>query len=283
MNPTDEAAASRFNAKAAEAFALFTRPTGRAKVGAGDRALIERAEKGQLTLDGTDVATYRWGDGDRPVVLVHGWGSCAARLANLATALHESGHSVLAFDLPGHGESGGELTTIVECRDIIRELQGQYGSFSALVGYSFGSLCSFFALREGVKAEALVGIAGVSRFDHLVSGFRDTLGLSAELEVELRRRLENDLFPGEPDIWERFASPYAPEQIDLEQILLIHDEGDEIAEVHQSRETAEAYGDRAELVITQGLGHHRIVAAKETVSQVVAFLQGLGGLAAPTP
>jgi pimeloyl-ACP methyl ester carboxylesterase len=276
MNPTPEAVASSFDTQAAEVYALFTRPAGRAKVSAGDQALIESAERGQFDLGGTEVVTYRWGAGHRPVVLVHGWASCAAKVARLATALHEQGHSVLAFDLPGHGESGGELSSIVECRDILRELQAQYGAFSALVGHSFGSLCSFFAVREGVKADALVGLAGVSRFDHLIRDMRDMLGLSPQMEAELRRRLENDLFAGESDIWVRFASPYAPEQIGAQRILLVHDEGDESTNVSQARETAEAYGDRAELVVTQGLGHNRIISAPETVSRIVAFLEGTG-------
>lgn len=277
MNPTPEAVASSFDTQAAKVYDLFTRPASRAKVSAGDRALIERAERGRFELGGTEVVTYRWGDGHRPVVLVHGWASCAARLAGLATALHEQGHSVLAFDLPGHGESGGELSSIVECRDIIRELQAQYGAFSALVGHSFGSLCSFFAVREGVKADALVGISGVSRFDHLISEMRNMLGLSPEMEAELRRRLENDLFAGESNIWVRFASPYAPEQIGVQRILLVHDEGDETTHVSQARETAEAYGDRAELVVTQGLGHNRIIGAQETVTRIVAFLESTNG------
>ncbi|MEU3183390.1 alpha/beta hydrolase [Streptomyces sp. NPDC006923] len=254
------------------AFALFRRPLGRAKIRSVDGPVAQRAERGRLTVAGKSVTTYHWGDGPRPVLLAHGWGSRALRFGALVSALRDRGHSVIAFDAPGHGDSGGKSTTILEYRDIIRELQDRHGVFGAMVGYSFGSLSSFFAVREGVKTEALVGIAGVSRFDHLVSGFIGELGLRARLETELRARVEKELFPHEPDIWRRFAVPLAPEEIAVERILLVHDEDDRRARIHQAHETAEAYGTRAELFLTQGLGHHRVITAPEVVARVADFL-----------
>ena len=254
------------------AFALFRRPIGRAKIRDADQPVSELAVRGQLLVAGKTVTTYRWGEGPRPVLLVHGWGSRALRFGALVAELRERGHTVIAFDAPGHGESGGTSTTILEFRDIIRELQDQYGAFGAMVGYSFGSLSSFFAVREGVKTEALVGIAGVSRFDHLITGFLRELGVTGKLEGEMRRRVERELFPGEPDIWNRFAVPHAPEQIAVERILLAHDETDPRAQLLQAHETAEAYGSRVELFLTKGYGHHRIITASEVVARVSDFL-----------
>lgn len=254
------------------AFALFRRPIGRAKVRRVDQPVSELAVREQLTVAGRRVTTYRWGEGPRPVLLVHGWASRALRFGALVTELRERGHTVIAFDAPGHGESEGTSTTIVEYRDIIRELQDQYGVFGAMVGYSFGSLSSFFAVREGVKTEALVGIAGVSRFDHLVTGFLGELGVTGRLEGDMRRRVERELFPGEPDIWNRFAAPHAPEQVAVERILLAHDETDPRAQLFQAQETAEAYGPRAELFVTKGYGHHRIITAPKVVARVSDFL-----------
>jgi len=119
---------------------------------------------------------------------------------------------------------------------------------------------------------ALVGIAGVSRFDHLITGFLRELGVTGKLEGEMRRRVERELFPGEPDIWNRFAVPHAPEQIAVERILLAHDETDPRAQLLQAHETAEAYGSRVELFLTKGYGHHRIITASEVVARVSDFL-----------
>ena len=47
--------------------------------------------------------TYAWGDGSRPVLLVHGWGARASRFADLVTALLAAGHSPVSYDAWGHG------------------------------------------------------------------------------------------------------------------------------------------------------------------------------------
>ncbi|WP_369266389.1 alpha/beta fold hydrolase [Streptomyces harbinensis] len=262
------------------AFALFRRPVRRARIGETDRSPIAAAERGALTIGGKNVVTYRWGTGGRPVLLVHGWSSRASRLAHLATALHARGHTVLTFDLPGHGASGGTTTTVLECRDVILELQRRHGPFLLLAGYSFGSLASFLAAREGARTEALAGIAGVSRFDHLVTGFCRELRLSGWAEPELRTRVERRLFPGEPDIWRRFSATHAPERIAVGQILLVHDEDDPRAGAEQARETARAHGERAELFLTRGLGHHRVITAPAVTARVADFADAVRDRAA---
>lgn len=280
MNPTRAVVRTALNTTALlsprlaglGAFAVFRRPLGGGKPRPGERESAESAQQGRLTVGGKSVATYQWGEGDRPVLLVHGWASRATRFSAFVPALVERGHKVIAFDAPAHGASGGDTTTILEFRDIMRELQDQHGAFTAVVAHSFGALCSFFAVREGVKTESIVAIAGVSRFDHLVTGFRDQLGLASWVEQDLHRRVEEELFPGEPDIWRRFASPYAPEQVAASRVLLVHDKDDDSVGLHQASETADAYGSRARLIVTEGLGHRRILTDPDVVRQVTDFV-----------
>lgn len=47
-----------------------------------------------------------WGSRSiQPIIAVHGWQDNAGSFDNLAPILCEEGHSVYAFDLPGHGHS----------------------------------------------------------------------------------------------------------------------------------------------------------------------------------
>lgn len=51
--------------------------------------------------------------GKRPVVLViHGWTSAMNRYPKRVAPLVEQGYTCLLFDMRGHGETGGELTTL---------------------------------------------------------------------------------------------------------------------------------------------------------------------------
>ncbi|QXE33622.1 alpha/beta hydrolase [Streptomyces sp. GMY02] len=258
------------------ALAVFRCPTGRARPRSDESEVMAAARTGRITVHGQSVVTYQWGDGTRPVLLVHGWSSRASRFARLATALREQGYSPVAFDAPGHGASEGRHTNIIELRAVIRQLHQEHGRFEAVVAHSFGVLATFFALRDGVEARRVVGIGGVTEFGHILDGFRAGLGVRERVVDELRRRIERTLFPGEPDLWPRFDATYRPEELDV-AVLLFHDERDDMVPLGQSRALVRAYegrpGGGARLVVTRGLGHRRIVADPEVVADAVEFIR----------
>ena len=108
-----------------------------------------------------------------------------------------------------------------------------------------------------------------------MTGFSEQLRLPAGVVAELRRRIGADLFPGEPDIWHRFDSTWSVDQVDVSRVLLVHDDADDMVPAVQARETSEAFGNRARLIITSGLGHRRILADPEVVAHVVGFIDEL--------
>ncbi|WP_329377246.1 lysophospholipase [Streptomyces sp. NBC_01351] len=252
------------------AFALFVRPLGRPRLRPEEAELMARARTGRLVVRGVDVTTYHWGDGDRPVLVVHGWSSRASRFSGIVEALLAEGRSVVAFDAPGHGESGGRASTIVDYREIIRRLHTEHGEFSAVVAHSFGVLATFFMLREGIRAERVVAIGAVADFDYLLDRFCAQLRLGERVRQVLGSHVEDRLFPGEPDIWRRLDA--GRRQADLAApILLLHDVDDDVAAPSQSRAIAAAYGSQARLIETTGLGHRRILADRAVIAAAVEF------------
>ncbi len=154
----------------------------------------------RLRVRGKEVVTYAWGDGRRPVLLVHGWSSRASRLGAFAEALLARGYNPVAFDAPGHGESPGRASNIVEYREIIRRLHARHGDFDAVVAHSFGALASLFALRDGVRTARFVGIGAVGSFTYLATGFQGLLGVDERVVRVLRGHVERRLAPGEPGL-----------------------------------------------------------------------------------
>ncbi|MFD7322923.1 alpha/beta fold hydrolase [Streptomyces sp. NPDC059875] len=262
------------------AFALFVRPLGRSRLRPEEEPLFAEARTGRLLINGKRVVTYAWGDGARPVLLVHGWSSRASRLSAFVEALRARGYSPVTFDAPGHGASEGRATNILEYRRIIRELHGEHGDFDAVVAHSFGMLAALFALRDGVRTGRFVGIGGVGRFDLLVEEFKAGWGLSDRAVRQLRRHVERRLFRGEPDIWQRLNATYEPAELGA-PVLLFHDDIDDMVSLAHSRATAEAHGDRARLIVTHGLGHRRILKDPEVVADTLRFVTDRA--AVPTP
>ncbi|WP_449484966.1 alpha/beta hydrolase [Streptomyces avidinii] len=255
------------------AFALFVRPLGRPRVRPGEAEVMARAVTGRLVVGGIPVTTYRWGDGDRPVLVVHGWSSRASRFAGFVEALVDQGLSVVSFDSPGHGDSGARATTILQQREIIRRLHAQHGDFAGVLAHSFGVVASFFALRDGIRADRIFGIGAIADFDFLAARFRANLGLNQAVEDAMRRHVQRRLFPAEPDVWPRFDAARHPEEVPSD-ILLVHDADDDTATPGQSRAIVAAYGERARLIETRGLGHRRILADAEIIATAAEFLSG---------
>ncbi|MFF9850813.1 alpha/beta hydrolase [Streptomyces litmocidini] len=252
------------------AFHLFVRPLGRARLRSGEAALLASARTDRLRVRGKEVVTYAWGDGRRPVLLVHGWSSRASRLGAFAEGLLARGYSPVAFDAPGHGDSSGRASNIVEYREIIRELHARHGDFEAVVAHSFGVLAALFALRDGVRTSRFVGLGGVGSFDLVLAGFQAGLGLDDRVMRAVRAHVERRLVPGEPGVWERFGADHAPDELGA-PVLLFHDEDDDVVPLAQARFLAGAHGARARLVVTRGLGHRRILTDPDVVAEAVEF------------
>ncbi|MFE5913032.1 alpha/beta fold hydrolase [Streptomyces wedmorensis] len=252
------------------AFHLFVRPLGRARLKSEERELFAAARTGRLRVRGKEVVTYAWGDGRRPVLLVHGWSSRASRLTAFAEALLARGYSPVAFDAPGHGEAPGRASNILEYREIIQELHHRHGDFEAVVAHSFGALASLFALRDGVRTARFVGLGSVGSFDMLLAGFRAGLGVDERVIRCMRDHVERRLAPDEPGVWDRFGADRNPGEL-AAPVLLFHDETDDMVPLAQSRLLARAHGDRARFVVTMGLGHRRILKDPEVVAAAVEF------------
>ncbi|MGW7291806.1 alpha/beta fold hydrolase [Streptomyces xiamenensis] len=75
---------------------------------------MRAARRETVTVAGRDVVVFRSGNGERPVLLLHGWMFRTSRFAPLIRALTERGYSPVAFDAPGHGESSAGETSILQ-------------------------------------------------------------------------------------------------------------------------------------------------------------------------
>ncbi|MGW2227093.1 alpha/beta fold hydrolase [Streptomyces formicae] len=253
------------------AFGLFCHPVRRGKVLPAERAAHERAVTEELSVNGKLVRVYRWGTGERPVLMLHGWQSRASRYAAFVPHLEALGLSPVSFDAPGHGSSGGRSTTILEYREIIGGLQRRYGAFHSVVAHSLGATSMLLALRGDVRAGRLVTVAAVKDFGHFPDEFARILGLRNGLREDLRDRIEHRLFAEVADPWALFDATRGPEEINV-PMRIIHDTDDDMVPVAQAHALKEAYGEQAELVITAGLGHRKILGEPEIVASAMEFI-----------
>jgi len=176
------------------------------------------------------------------LLILHGAGSCKESHFDFARNARAAGFSALAFDLRGHGETGGELGgRVFEDLAAMAALLPA-GVPMALRGSSMGGYLAIVG-AESVGASAVVAIcpapaAGLRR--GLKAG---RFGFTADNE-----RL--DAFLSEHDDLQAATDLPIP-------LLLLHAEGDEVVPVAHSRELAAA-APNARLIAVPG-GHHRSV------------------------
>ena len=245
------------------AFQLWRRPLMRGRVREVEREVHEAARI--EIVDG--VVTYAWGDGSRPVLLVHGWRSRASRYYALVARLLELGYSPVSYDAPGHGDTPGPTGTILDHQRIIRFLEAKHGPFEGMVAYSIGVLFGLYAVREGVAAKWIVTISGIAQFDYLVDKFCRELRLDPAVQPALRRTIERQLFQGDREIWTKFSVGVG--EIGL---LAVHNDEDDVVDPDQADHLLAQYGPKATLLRTTGLGHHRIVSDTDVIEEAVTFL-----------
>jgi pimeloyl-ACP methyl ester carboxylesterase len=239
-----------------------------------DRKALEGTTEGIVSFEGTSLVTYTWG-GDRPLLLAHGWGSRASHMALLGRGLARKGFRVVAFDGPAHGRSrrpgDSPLTSGFAFGRAIRAVAEALGPFHAIIGHSVSAAAAVWAATgrplvasRRLRMEKLVLLSCPPGINQFIDDFCAKNGGSA---AELKRGLEAE-FSCRVDDYDvetllgRIGLP----------TLMVHDEGDEEAPVRTALDAARTVSG-VQLVLTKGLGHAKILASRETLRAVLAFLE----------
>ena len=220
---------------------------------------------------GGHALVHTWGSGDRPVLLVHGWSGRAAQLAPLVRELRYAGHSVVAFDAPAHGDAPGRGTFILDFIAAMLELERRHGPFHAVVGHSFGSLAALVAVAEGLSAGRVATVAGMADADHRRASVAGARGLDAAAAAARRERFARRIVPGQANVYGRFSAVRHPLPASV-PLLVVHDADDRRVPATEALRLIDAHPGHAELLITQGLGHQRILADDGVLARLTEFV-----------
>lgn len=235
---------------------------------AEEERVLAAGRREVLSVGGMDLCVRTWGSGPG-VVLVHGWGGHSGHLSAFVEPLVERGLSVTVLDLPGHGDSAGAKSSIVDFARGILGAADRFGPFSGVIAHSFGCAGVTYALSMGLNVQRAVFLAPVGRLDALWARFAQMTNMSqAALDI-LLRRIEKELRV-ELDAVEPMRLAPAM-QIPL---LVVHDLGDPETSVRDARRLAKLWPN-ASFVQTRGLGHRRVLRDPESVARAVCFVAGV--------
>ena len=247
------------------AYSLWFR-TRRFPESAAGKRVAAKARRDTLMVDDIPVAVYTWGLG--PIVLfVHGWSGRGSQVAAFTDPLIAAGYQVMAIDAPGHGDTPGDRTNILECAAVLLAFNRRYGPVHAAVTHSFGGMVLAYAMNRGLSVERVVCISAPAHVEYLLDSFAKTLAIPDAVIADMRRRMDAR-FPDE--FWEDISTVVNVRAHEV-PALIIHEEKDHSVPWQQGKIIANAWPG-ARFMKTTGLGHGRILRNQAVVDAAVDFI-----------
>jgi pimeloyl-ACP methyl ester carboxylesterase len=239
---------------------LFRR-TSRKVPRAGERDVLRDAT--EMTVAG--MKAWSWGEGPT-ILLVHGWNGRATQLGGFVSPLVRRGYRVVAFDAVGHGESSGNSLSLPELASCIRKVAAELGDVYGVLAHSLGGAASTLALAQGLQIERAVFISPPSDPREFLRMFSRAIGISDDVRQRVQARVERRLGMTMESMQ---ATVHAPSM--RIPLLVVHDEDDKEVPVRVGRSIAQAWPG-ADLLLTKGLGHQRILRDGSVQNIAVSFI-----------
>ncbi len=251
------------------AFRLFSTPRKRAKHRASD-ALLEQAEIFEFLYADQLLKGYRWGKGDRIILLVHGWESRGTALRTFVPGLLAEGFQVVAFDAPAHGNSGGKETNLPHFGGAVRAIIHRLGGVYGIIAHSFGGASTVFALSNldpSIQIDRLVLVAAPSNLSRVLNDFLKAINAPAALVKQFWKLIAGRLGLTIEDI--NVAQMH--DQVQVDRLLLLHDEEDEVVPFDESQAIVRQWPN-SQLLSTKGQGHYQLMKQKVVIDRIVNFV-----------
>lgn len=266
-------AATRISPRLAARLALelFILPP-RRPMDAVDVPVVARAARPALRLGRRRVHALEWRPPAAPagapaVLLLHGWGSHAARFGDFVDPLLARGFRVVGIDAPAHGESAGRRSDLGQFRDALSAALVRFAPVECVVAHSLGACAAVWQMADAPHPDvrSLVVIGMPRDVGYVMESFELVLGLQPEVRAALRRAF-TARFGAAP---ESFSAHALAERLHV-PTLVVHDEDDDVAPLEHARAFAGALG-RGRLRATRGLNHSGPLRDAASIAEIAAF------------
>ncbi|MBI9042502.1 alpha/beta hydrolase [Lutibacter sp.] len=246
---------------------LFRTPI-RYKTPEREKMMAKSAQKELIKIPelNKEVMVYSYGYSKRKVLLVHGWSGRGTQLYKIADKLLENGFMTISFDAPAHGKSSGKTTMMTEFIATSKYLEEKYGPFEIAIGHSLGGMSVLNSVKRFLKVKKAIIIGSGDIITDIMIGFISKLELSRKLVDKMKYFFQKKF--GE-DI-DNYSGSVAALQVKI-PTLVIHDTADKEVPVECAYNIRKNL-DFGEILITNGLGHTRILKDNFVIERIIDFI-----------
>ncbi len=214
-----------------------------------------------------DITVFSYGYSKSKVLLLHGWSGRGSQLYHLADKILENRMMVISVDAPAHGLSSGKKTNMLEYIRAIEEIDKKCGPFDYAIGHSWGGMTLLNALGKKLKLKKAVIIGADNKISEVISGFVKKFQVDQSVTPVIIAHYCK-LLKVQMD---QFDSEKVASRIDI-PVLVIHDTKDAFVPVSSAIEIRQQLK-KGSLLITNGLGHHKIFKDPEVIQKIINFIQ----------
>jgi len=238
----------------------------RKKIRKADLAFYHAGTKTKYVVEGRKFYTYTFGEGDRSLLLLHGFCSNGARWRKYINPLIEAGYKVTVMDAPGHGTSPGIFMSVPSYIKTTKAVLQSQASWSGILSHSMGSLVGSIALRElpEVQIEKLVLMNTFATCSRLMTQFALFLGIEDRVISHTRDWIPE--YTGRPLSHYTLLDSFPNHDFSG---LLIHDTSDVIVPKDESLKIRNFFPNW-DVEVTHGLGHN--LRSPDTINRTLQFL-----------
>lgn len=246
-------------------FELFCRPI-RLQINPTQRAFFNTAKQDVIRFNGNDIHCYRWGNGEKKVLMLHGWQSHTYRWKPYIEILKDE-YSVYSIDAPGHGLSGGKLLNVPLYSEVIEDQLARIGSVDAVITHSLGAFSALYTAYRNpdIPVNKIVALASPGEAQEFFDFFRNTLSLSTKTTQLVAEHFQQ-IFQKTPDY---FSAPAFAAAVKIPG-LIIHDEDDPETPFYHAERIHKAWKN-SRLIKTKGFGHN--LRSSDVIKDVVNFVK----------
>lgn len=233
-----------------------------------EKAMGKSAQKKKLIVASInkEIHVLSYGYSKKKVLLAHGWAGRSTQLFMFADKLLEKGYMVISFDAPAHGKSSGKTTNLIEYMSTIKALNEEFGPFEAAIGHSFGAMALLNVSTKNNLFKSLVCIGAADYVSGILNRFVKSL--------ELKPKLAKVMYESFRKKWRVNINDYSA-NISANKVgiptFIIHDSKDGDVPVSCAYEIRQNLK-KGSLLITEGLGHTKILRDKKIVNRAVNFI-----------
>ena len=255
-----------------KAFELFATPINK-KVRMQETEALTTAQEETLLLDGNNIVVYKWGNGHKTALLVHGWEGNGGSLAGFKDELIAAGYTVYSFDGPAHGKSTGKRTNVINFSYTVARIIEQKKVKDLVITHSFGSATTIYALSQNphISIQRMVLLTSPNKLKDVITEFTDLMQFSAKNYNRFIAYMENYFKININDI----EVAKVVDNVNVGEFLIVHDEFDKIIPIQYTKNVANALGNRATFITMQKVGHYRMLWNQEITSYVADFVLGV--------